>query len=222
MRSIKKILFIIFIFVFSSNLVNAKEKVTFSKCVDGDTIKVLIDDKENTVRMLAIDTPESVHPTKGVEYYGKEASLYTCNLVSNANKIELEYDNNSDKKDKYDRILAWVWVDNILLQDELIKGGYAEVAYLYDDYKYTDTLKDNQAVAEASKIGIWNEEARKEFDSNNSTKDSDDTKEESSSYIDLKNISTKDIIIIIGIVIIGTIFGPVIKKIKRKIKKYIK
>lgn len=48
--------------------------------------------------MLAIDTPESVHPTKGVEYYGEEASNYTCNLVTNAKKIELEYDKNSDKK----------------------------------------------------------------------------------------------------------------------------
>ena len=172
--------------------------------------------------MLAIDTPESVHPTKGVEYYGKEASNYTCNLVTNAKKIELEYDKNSDKKDKYNRVLAWVWVDNTLLQDELIKNGYAEVAYLYGDYKYTNTLKDHQAVAEASKIGIWNEEARKEFDSNSSSKNDDNTTDNSDSYIDLENMSTSDIIIVIGVVIIGIVLGPTIKKIKRKIKKYTK
>ena len=102
MRSSKKILFIIFMFIFFIGSANAssKEKVTFSKCVDGDTIKVNIDGEINIVRMLAIDTPESVHPTKGVEYYGEEASNYTCNLVTNAKKIELEYDKNSDKKDK--------------------------------------------------------------------------------------------------------------------------
>ena len=102
MRSSKKILFIIFMFIFFIGSANAssKEKVTFSKCVDGDTIKVNIDGEINIVRMLAIDTPESVHPTKGVEYYGKEASNYTCNLVTNAKKIELEYDKNSDKCNK--------------------------------------------------------------------------------------------------------------------------
>lgn len=221
MKSSKKILFIVFMFLFSITLVSAKEEVNFSKCVDGDTIKVDINGKVNTVRLLAVDTPESVHPTKGVEYYGKEASNYTCDLVTNAKKIELEYDKNSNKKDKYNRVLAWVWVDDTLLQDELIKNGYAEVAYLYGDYKYTNTLKDHQAVAEASKIGIWNEDARKEFDSNSSSKeDTNDTDDNEDSYVDLKNMSTSDIIIIVGIVVIGIIFGPTIKKIKRKIKKY--
>ena len=95
-----------FIFFIGSANASSKEKVTFSKCVDGDTIKVNIDGEINIVRMLAIDTPESVHPTKGVEYYGEEASNYTCNLVTNAKKIELEYDKNSDKKDKYNTFLG--------------------------------------------------------------------------------------------------------------------
>lgn len=211
-------------FVFSISFASAssKEKVTFSKCVDGDTIKVEINGKVNTVRLLAVDTPESVHPTKGVEYYGKEASDYTCNLITNAKKIELEYDKNSDKKDKYDRVLAWVWIDDNLLQDELIKNGYAEVAYLYGDYKYTNTLKDHQAVAEASRIGIWNEDARKEFDASSSSKDTESTTDESGNNIDIKDLSTSDIIIIIGIVAASIIFGPIIKKTKRKIKKYTK
>lgn len=211
-------------FVFSISFASAssKEKVTFSKCVDGDTIKVEINGKVNTVRLLAVDTPESVHPTKGVEYYGKEASDYTCNLITNAKKIELEYDKNSDKKDKYDRVLAWVWIDDTLLQDELIKNGYAEVAYLYGDYKYTNTLKDHQAVAEASRIGIWNEDARKEFDASSSSKDTESTTNESGNNIDIKDLSTSDIIIIIGIVAASIIFGPIIKKTKRKIKKYTK
>lgn len=224
MKSSKKILFIIFIFLISISYVTAKEEVTFSKCVDGDTIKVLIDGKENTVRLLAVDTPESVHPTKGVEYYCKEASEYTCNLVKTADKVELEYDDNSDKKDKYDRVLAWVWVDDTLLQDELIKNGYAEVAYLYGDYKYTSMLQDHQAIAETSLIGIWNEGARKEFDSNSSTNDNDkkEENEDSETYIDLENMSTGDIIIVISIIVIGALLGPKIKKLKRKVKKYTK
>lgn len=223
MKCSKKLVFIIFIFLFSLSFVSAKEKVTFSKCVDGDTIKVLIDGKESTVRLLAVDTPESVHPTKGVEYYGKEASEYTCNLVKTAGKIELEYDDNSDKKDKYNRVLAWVWVDDVLLQDELIKNGYAEVAYLYGDYKYTSTLQDHQKLAEASSVGIWNDNERKEFDANSSTDNDDNSDEEDSeTYINLEDMSTGDIIVIAGIIVIGALLGPKIKKLKRKVKKYTK
>ena len=141
--------------------IDAKEIVKFSKCVDGDTIKVIIDEKEYTVRMLAIDTPESVHPTKKVEHYGKEASEFTCNLVTNAKKLELEYDPNSAKTDKYERLLAWVFVDDYLLQDSLVRNGYAEVAYLYGDYIYTNTLKDHQELAKVEKLNIWSEEELK-------------------------------------------------------------
>ena len=155
----KKIIFLISLFCLNLNIVNAKDKITveFSKCVDGDTAKVILNKEEITVRFLAIDTPESVHPTIGEEPFGKDASNFTCEKLKNAKKIELEYDSNSDKTDKYDRHLAWVFVDNYLLQDLLIKEGLTEVAYLYDDYKYTSTLQDHESVAKAKKIGIWNE-----------------------------------------------------------------
>lgn len=223
MRKLRIILFIFCLFIFCNTASASREKVSFSKCVDGDTIKVLINKKEVTVRFLAVDTPESVHPTKGVEYYGKEASSYTCNLVSNANTLELEYDSGSDKTDKYNRVLAWVWVDNVLLQDELVKNGYAEVAYLYVKYKYTDTLKDHQSVAESSKIGIWNDKAREEFNSgsNNSSTSYNDNSEDEETF-DFKNMSIKEIIIFIVIMAIVSIFTPYIKKIKRKVNKLLK
>lgn len=64
--------------------------------------------------------------------------------------------------------------------------------------------------------------SKKRFDSNSSSKNDDNTTDNSDSYIDLKNMSTSDIIIVIGVVIIGIVLGPTIKKIKRKIKKYTK
>ena len=134
MKDSIKILLGLFLFFISINTVSAREKVAFSKCVDGDTIKVLIDNEEKTIRLIAIDTPESVSTSKEIEQNGKEASNYTCNSITNAKKIELEYE--KSKTDKYGRMIAWVWIDDILLQDELIKGGYAEVAYLYGKYKY--------------------------------------------------------------------------------------
>lgn len=220
MRSNYRILFIICIFFIGVSFVSAKERVTFSKCVDGDTFKVEVDGNIKTVRMLAVDTPESVHPTKGVEFYGKEASNFTCEMVTNAKNLKLEYDDNSDKEDKYDRLLAWVWVDDVLLQDELIKNGYAEVAYLYDDYKYTSLLEDHQRQAEISKIGIWNEEDRKEFDSENI--DSNSTTSEDDETINFDEMSTKEIIILVVVVILLTIFEPTIKKYKKKLNKILK
>jgi len=136
---------------------NETVEVKFSKCVDGDTAKFILDKKEITARFLAVDTPETVHPTKGVEPFGKDASNYTCDKLTNAKKIVLEYDDGSDKKDKYDRHLVWVYYDDNFLQEELIKNGYAKVAYLYGDYKYTTDLQNAEVVAKSDKKGIWSD-----------------------------------------------------------------
>lgn len=138
-----------------------REVVTLSKCVDGDTAKFTLASGEVfSTRFLAIDTPETVHPTKGEQPYGKEASNYTCNALTNAEKIELEYDPASDQKDHYGRLLAWVYVDDQLLQANLVREGLAEVAYLYADYKYTGLLQDEEAVAKANHLNIWSDEKK--------------------------------------------------------------
>ena len=227
----EKIILLISIFFIGINNIYAKETVKFSDCVDGDTIKVLVDNKKHTIRMLAVDTPESVHPTKGVEYYGKEASEYTCNLVKNAKKIEIEYDDASDKKDKYDRLLVWVFVDGKLLQKELIRNGYAKVAYLYGDYKYTKDLEDAQELASSKNLGIWNEEKKNKYDVENNIKEESDKNKETknsnktsiSSITDVKNYTTKDIIIIAILLLIIVFVGDksIKNKAKKKLKKYL-
>lgn len=136
--------------------VNAEKiEVTLNDCVDGDTAWFNLNDEKTKFRFLAIDTPESVHPKKTVELYGKDASEYTCNLLTNANKIEVEYDENSDKIDKYGRSLAWIWVDGVLLEQSLINIGYAQVAYIYGNYKYINDLCLEQEIAIENKKGIW-------------------------------------------------------------------
>lgn len=147
----KKLLLIILLFL-CCNTVEAREKVTLNKCVDGDTAWFNLNNETIKVRFLAINTPES---TNKKEHYGKEASEYTCNLLSKAKIIELEYDENSDLKDKYDRTLAWVFVDDELLQDLIIKKGLGKVDYLYGDYKYTSILQVSEIKAKESKLGIW-------------------------------------------------------------------
>ena len=132
-----------------------KEEVTLSDCVDGDTAKFVTTSGVKTTRFLAIDTKETVHPTIKEEPFGKEASNYTCEALKSAKKIVLEYDPNSDKEDKYGRYLAWVFIDDVLLQQKLIEEGLAEVSYLYGDYKYTGLLQDTQTVSKINKVGIW-------------------------------------------------------------------
>lgn len=118
---------------------NTREEVAFSKCTDGDTAHFKINGKDTTVRFLAINAPEF---TKTKEPYGKEASAYVCDALQSAETIELEYDDGSDKLDKYGRTLAWVYADGVLLQKELVKQGLAEVKYIYGDYAYTKELQE--------------------------------------------------------------------------------
>lgn len=154
----KKIVYLIIICLFFITNVNAESiKLEFSECIDGDTAEFIYNDEIIKVRMLAIDTPETVHPTKGEEPFGKDASNYTCDKISNANNIILEFDDNSDKLDKYDRYLGWIFIDDSLLQKELIENGLAKVAYLYGDYKYTEELQKAEKVAQEKKLNIWSE-----------------------------------------------------------------
>lgn len=133
---------------------NTKETVTLKKCVDGDTARFVLDGEDTSVRFLAVNAPEY---TKEKQPYGKEASELVCTLLSEANTIELEYDDGSDKRDKYDRVLAWVYVDGVRVQDELVKQGLAEVKYLYGDYAYTDVLQDLEKNAKQQQLNMWSD-----------------------------------------------------------------
>lgn len=156
----KKLLFVFAFFIFSSNVYASKIEVKLEKCVDGDTAWFILDNETIKTRFLAIDTPEY---TKEIEKYGKESSEYTCTLLTNANKIEIEYDSNSDKLDKYNRHLVWVFVDNKLLQEKLLEKGYANIEYIYGEYKYLDNLYKIENQAKKNKVGIWNDEVEPNY-----------------------------------------------------------
>lgn len=215
----KKAVFIIILILLNINIVNAKEQVKFSDCVDGDTIKVLVKNKEKTLRLLAVDTPESVHPTKKVEYYGKEASNFTCEKVKNAKSIEIEYDENSDKEDKYDRLLVWLFVDDKLFQEQLVENGYAKVAYLYGDYKYTKDLEKVQEIAQNKNLGIWNKEEEKQYNENHNIIKKEETKKQEENIN--QQLTFKEIVIILILCILLAILSKnkQIKKIIKFIKK---
>ena len=151
---ISLVLFIIIvscIFIADYNNMDRVE-VELVGCIVGDTVRFIVDGREEKVRFLGIDTPES---TNYIEDYGVDASGYTCDMLKNANNIYLEYDINSDRYDKYNRLLAWVFVDNNNLNELLLSKGYAEVKYIYGDYKYISDLCLAQKRAYNNNLGIW-------------------------------------------------------------------
>lgn len=152
----KKIV-IIFLLFFNMSSIHAssKFKVTLDKCIDGDTARFNIKGEVKTVRFLSINAPEIDHDNVVAEPFGYEAGDYTCNLLKKASVIKLQYDTKSDKEDKYGRVLAWVFVDDVLLQEKLVSEGLAEVKYVYDDYLYSSDLKEVERIAKSSHKGMW-------------------------------------------------------------------
>jgi len=125
------------------------------RVIDGDTIDVSIDGKTQRVRMIGINTPESVDPRKPVECFGIEASEKAKEMLLN-NEIELENDLSQDDKDKYGRLLRYVKTkDGLFYNLEIIKQGYAfEYTYLLP-YRYQSEFKNAQKYAQANQVGLW-------------------------------------------------------------------
>ncbi|MGE8204621.1 thermonuclease family protein [Heyndrickxia sp. NPDC080065] len=128
-----------------------KYNATLYKCVDGDTAHFKVNGKVYKTRFLFIDTPES---TIKKEPYGKTASKYTCNLLKKAKKIQLETDGKS-LYDKYNRLLAWVWVDGKLQQEKITKAGLVKKFYDYGNYKYENKIRTAMTYAKKHHKGMY-------------------------------------------------------------------
>jgi len=123
--------------------------------VDGDTIKININGITETLRLIGMDTPETVDPRKPVQCFGKEASNKAKELLS-GKKVRIEKDPTQGDRDKYDRLLAYVWREDGLFYNEyMIKQGYAH-EYTYDSpYKYQTQFKAGQTYARENQLGLW-------------------------------------------------------------------
>lgn len=128
---------------------------TVTRVVDGDTIEVDLNGAAEKVRLIGVDTPETVHPTLGQEPYGKEASDYTRQKLT-GKTVELEMD--VQERDQYGRLLAYVWIDNELFNEVLVSSGYAQVATYPPNIKYVDRFTAAQKQARDSRLGLWTSE----------------------------------------------------------------
>lgn len=129
--------------------------VELAGTVDGDTAKFIYNGSQKSFRFLLIDTPETKHPRLGKQPFGQEASDRTKELLTNANKIEVEFDVGG-QTDKYQRYLAYIYVDGKMLNEILVREGLAKVAYVYPpNTRYLDQLESAQEKAKEEKLGIW-------------------------------------------------------------------
>lgn len=123
------------------------------RVVDGDTIIVDFGGKSEKVRMIGIDTPESVHPDESRNTpEGKIASDFTKSQLEGKN-VQLEFD--VEERDKYGRMLAYVWIDGVMYNKTLLSEGYAKLATFPPNVKYVDDFKALEKQARELKKGFW-------------------------------------------------------------------
>jgi len=120
-----------------------------SRVIDGDTIKLANGER---VRYIGIDTPETKHPKKPVQYFGKEAYEANKKLVE-GKKVKLEFD--VQKRDKYGRLLAYVYVDKIHVNAWLVENGYAYAVTYPPNVKYQELFLGLQKAARKDNRGLW-------------------------------------------------------------------
>lgn len=134
----------------SVNFNPTKYKTQVVRVIDGDTIKI---EGDKVVRYIGIDTPETVHPSKPVQCFGKEASDKNRELVE-GKEVKLEKD--VSETDKYGRLLRYVWLGNDMLVNEyLVREGYAQSSTYPPDVKYQDRFLEAQRLAREEKKGLW-------------------------------------------------------------------
>jgi len=120
------------------------------RVIDGDTIEI---EEGEKVRYIGIDTPETVDPRKPVQCFGVEASNKNKELVGDK-MVRLEKD--ITDRDKYNRLLRYVWVDDVFINLELVKQGFA-YSYSYPpDIKYQELFVKAQQEAREANRGLWN------------------------------------------------------------------
>lgn len=124
-------------------------EVKVIRVVDGDTIEIEGGEK---VRYIGVDTPETVDPRRAVGCFGREAAGKNKELVE-GQMVRLEKD--ISETDKFGRLLRYVWVEQVLVNDYLVRGGFAYASSYPPDIKYQEQFRVAEKEAREKKQGLW-------------------------------------------------------------------
>lgn len=122
------------------------------RVVDGDTIHARIGDQVEKVRYIGVNAPELHHPTKGEQPGGREAAEANRKLVA-GQTVRLELD--AQERDKHGRLLAYVYVGDMMVNAELVAQGYAQVMTVLPNVKHQELFLRNQRTARFLQLGLW-------------------------------------------------------------------
>ena len=125
---------------------------TVVRVVDGDTIHVRVAERVEKVRYIGVNTPEVHHPRKGEEPGGREAMAVNRTLVD-GRRVRLETDVRS--RDRYGRLLAYVWVGDVMINAELVRRGYAQVMTVPPNVRHQELFVKLQRDAREAERGLW-------------------------------------------------------------------
>lgn len=128
---------------------------TVTGVVDGDTMRVSFGNRTEEIRLIGVDTPETVHPTKPVQCWGPEASSQTKTWLPKGTQVYILRD--VEARDKYGRLLAYVYrsADNLFINKELVAGGWAR-PYPYEPNTSLQAVFAQAAYeAQTSNLGLW-------------------------------------------------------------------
>lgn len=126
------------------------------RIVDGDTIHVRLGERLERVRYIGVNTPEVHHPSKGEQPGGREAAVVNRELV-NGRRVRLELD--AQPRDRHGRLLAYVWVDETMVNAELVRRGFAQVMTVPPNVRHQTLFLRLQREARAAGRGLWSETA---------------------------------------------------------------
>ena len=122
--------------------------------IDGDTIAVDMNGSVETIRMIGVDTPETHKPNTPVQCYGEAAAAYTKSLIG-SNSVRLQADPLDTNRDRYGRLLRYVYLPNgTMVEESLIKNGYG-FAYTQFPFEKTDQFVAEQTAAKNAGLGLW-------------------------------------------------------------------
>ncbi len=134
------------------------EPAALVRIVDGDTIEASVDGQVEDVRLILVNTPETVDPRRPVQCFGPEASAFTTWLLSLGGDLYLERD--VTDRDRFDRLLRYAWLDFgdgevYMVSEAIVRAGFGEVSTFPPDVKYVDEMREAQTVAREHAYGLW-------------------------------------------------------------------
>jgi len=123
--------------------------------VDGDTVRLTVDGRSETVRLIGIDTPETKHPSKPVECFGPEAAARTAELLPEGTEVGLVRD--AEARDRYGRLLAYIVraEDGLFVNLDLVAGGWATTLAIEPNTTHAQEFAAAAEKARAASLGLW-------------------------------------------------------------------